>query len=395
VIDIDELVAVVTAYLDTDRTAACHGITRASDQVPRYSPTVFRPEICTKASVDRNVAATCRAFYNGLPLDEGTVQCPFGIRVSYYRVGVSGRPFCLYQHTGTGSPQSTVSALPRKSKKLARTALGNNYEIIGNEAVGKFERGKELISTLLTGRVAESIRALSHHLLTPLQGAIGDVEALDSGERQPSTIQRLKRNLADVDASAKQIQILLSDEVEYAPQRLRKIPVHAVVKDVIDRLSASAERRCIVIEHGANRQSAQVQAIPDQFAVVVTAILQNCVKYSFEGRPERNRVVRISYSAERDNLVIRFANEGCGIDPDEIRDGRIFELGYRGRRSADRGRTGTGTGLYIADKITRAHGGLIRAKSILKPAAIESHHDIHENTFELVWPVYSPLIEDR
>lgn len=259
-------------------------------------------------------------------------------------------------------------------------------------AAQKFEKGKDLIATLLTGRVAESIRALSHHLLTPLQGAIADVQVLDDIPAIDIDLRRrLRRNLTDVDASAKQIQILLSEEAEFSPQRLRKVPVLRMMRELVTSAEPAAESRCIRIDHSATAQAREVEAIPDQFSLVLSNLLHNSVKYSFDGTGEHNRVVRVSYCLEGENLVISFQNEGCGIEPHEISEGRLFELGYRGEHSGDRGRQGTGTGLYIVDKITKAHQGSIRVSSRKTGNPSEPAFQAFQNRFDLVWPVYSKL----
>jgi signal transduction histidine kinase len=371
-------------------------VTRSAENVPFYSPSDLQPAICATAHKNKTVGATCRDFYKTLPFAAGSAKCPFGITIHFQRVKISGQPLYLYQQVSFMPRTDGINTLPRVAKKTAKTAVNTEtVKFDARKADEKFELGKEVLSTLLTGRVAESIRALSHHLLTPLQGAIADVGLLKSAQSQDAEVlPRLRRNLDSVNESAKQIQILLSEEAEFSPKKLRKVTVHRLVQNIVDSLKGEAEDRCITIEQGFNSYSREVEAIPDQFQILMSAILQNALKYSFDGFDARWRNIKITYASEASNLVIRVQNEGCGIEAGEISERGIFELGYRGKMSGDRGRNGTDTGLYVADKITKAHGALIRVSSSKVGTPSEAAFQAYENRFELVWPVYSPYKED-
>ena len=79
--------------------------------------------------------------------------------------------------------------------------------------------------------------------------------------------------------------------------------------------------------------------------------------------------------------------------PEELETGLIFEMGYRGQLSTDRGRLGTGIGLTDAQRAARAHGGDIEISS--RPATDTSfetnHPDYYKRPFlttaRLVLPV--------
>jgi signal transduction histidine kinase len=56
-----------------------------------------------------------------------------------------------------------------------------------------------------------------------------------------------------------------------------------------------------------------------------------------------------------DNVIVEFADTGCGIRPDQIN--RVFEPGFSG--SGDT----TGLGLAVCDRIMKQHGGRISASN--------------------------------
>ncbi len=66
---------------------------------------------------------------------------------------------------------------------------------------------------------------------------------------------------------------------------------------------------------------------------------------------------------------------------DEIEQGLIFQLGYRGAFSGDKGRVGTGIGLYDALKTARAHNGDITIESIPTRSQNDLDADLKKQPF--------------
>ncbi|MDD5427090.1 MAG: hypothetical protein PHN52_11485 [candidate division Zixibacteria bacterium] len=54
---------------------------------------------------------------------------------------------------------------------------------------------------------------------------------------------------------------------------------------------------------------------------------------------------------------MEFSNWGVPITKEELEKELIFQVGYRGLYSRDRGRLGTGIGLPDARQVARQHGG--------------------------------------
>jgi len=292
---------------------------------------------------------------------------------------------------------SFIKSLPRKSKKNITVAFkdikNNDYNVEINMDV--FDKFRRIIETLLTGRVSESITAIAHGIQTPVQGAINDVEGLrtilDKYEEN-ELLDRLSRNIDKIKYLTKRIPLLLTKEIKYNPSSLRMITVHRVIQEIANNIKPIADNRFIDIIVNYNSTGAlRVEAVPDQIELAFNNIIENSVKYSFEGTIENRKYVDITFDSKDYFLIIKIKNLGILISQDEIQDNSIFQLGFRGKYSLDRGRQGTGSGLFIANRITEAHGGKITVTSEPREATEDIPRAV--NIFSIYWPFdqnYSP-----
>jgi signal transduction histidine kinase len=144
---------------------------------------------------------------------------------------------------------------------------------------------------------------------------------------------------------------------------MRRITVHNMAESICLRNRAKADDRRVDLHVGFNRHSLHVSVVPDLFEIVLSALIENAVKYSHSGHADRNNRVNIEFGDSPGRLRIVVENRGVRIDRDEIDSGAIFELGYRGKHSQDRQRSGTGSGLFIARQIASSHGAQIDVES--------------------------------
>jgi len=94
------------------------------------------------------------------------------------------------------------------------------------------------------------------------------------------------------------------------------------------------------------------------FEILLMNILTNAIKYNNSDRPR----IDISFSAEEKNLLVRFRDNGIGIEKNERK--KIFRKFYQGARRGDHVPVGgSGIGLYVVQQIARLHRGKITADS--------------------------------
>ena len=160
-----------------------------------------------------------------------------------------------------------------------------------------------------------------------------------------------------------------------------------MVSEIFELLEAAANEKLLKLTQSYNNGAKTVDAIPTQINIVLSNIISNAVKYSYKGMPEHKLEIKVDYKTYGDYLIIKIANEGCQITEEEIKDRLIFNLQYRGDFSGDRQRTGSGSGLYIAEQITKLHGGEIDVKSSFVGGSIECNTDRYRTEFSIKWPI--------
>lgn len=108
-------------------------------------------------------------------------------------------------------------------------------------------------------------------------------------------------------------------------------------------------------------------------------ILHNAIKYSWSRADNSTPWIMIRLRQVGANVQFEVENYGVPIPKDEIAKELIFDLGFRGRMSSDRGRTGTGVGLADARRVARDHGGEVTAQS--HPAISSRRDDDYSHPF--------------
>ncbi|HET9768207.1 MAG TPA: PAS domain-containing sensor histidine kinase, partial [Thermoanaerobaculia bacterium] len=120
----------------------------------------------------------------------------------------------------------------------------------------------------------------------------------------------------------------------------------------------------------------------------VSNLLHNAIKYSWSRVGEGARPwIDLSATVGRGWVVISIENWGVPIPREE--EPLVFELGYRGRFSADRNRAGTGVGLHDSREVARSHRGDIEIHSRpAYPGAAEDYSRPFVTTVTLTLPIF-------
>jgi signal transduction histidine kinase len=220
---------------------------------------------------------------------------------------------------------------------------------------------------LTTRRRLETIRRdfvanVSHELKTPLTVIGGFAETLHDLDLPPEDRQRF---LATIESNTRRMQRIVDDLLDLSRYESggwvpNIVPndVGALVSEVFAVVQATADSKGLSLTFQASADLTRVDADPTALRQIVHNLVENAVRYTSRGTIK----VRVDAHPET-GATLSVADTGSGIPPEHI--GRIFERFYRVDSARGRGEGGTGLGLAIVKHLVEAHGGAVRAESIL------------------------------
>lgn len=140
--------------------------------------------------------------------------------------------------------------------------------------------------------------------------------------------------------------------------------VKALIEESIKRLAEYARSMKIDID---SKEVEDVTVLVNEREMMraLSNLLHNAIKYSWRRDPQRTKPawVSIRTRVQDRKVYVEFENWGVPIKREEIEQGKVFDLGYRGELSKDRGRLGTGIGLTDARRVAESHGGRLEIES--------------------------------
>lgn len=223
------------------------------------------------------------------------------------------------------------------------------------------------VQDLTTRRRLETIRRdfvanVSHELKTPLTVIAGFAETLR--DRELPTDNR-ERFLDTIEANTRRMQRIVDDLLDlsrYESGSWRPNVVTndlaGVVSDVFTSVARAADAKGLTLGFQASPDAQRVDADPTALRQVLGNLIENAVRHTARGG--------VTVSAEappRGGTTLRVRDTGSGIPTEHL--GRIFERFYRVDAGRAREEGGTGLGLAIVRHLVEAHGGSVRAESVV------------------------------
>lgn len=196
---------------------------------------------------------------------------------------------------------------------------------------------------------------VSHELKTPVGAISLLVETLMEGKEDPESVEyfggkllRETRRMSQMITELISLSKLQGAESLPDPQILS---VDSVVEEALDRCRLAADAATIELKKD-QRCGALVKGDKALLVTSVANLLTNAINYSPAGTP-----VSVSRTIEEDTVVIRVADQGIGIAPEDQK--RLFERFFRVDKARSRNTGGTGLGLAIVKHVMANHGGKV------------------------------------
>ena len=237
-----------------------------------------------------------------------------------------------------------------KMAGLGQLAAGIAHEL--NNPAGFIYGNMDLIKSYL-GRLELVLSIYERASLPPDEAAELNLTKDEIG--YDDMLSDLRSMIADCAEGAERIRDVVKnlrlfsrlDDAEF-----KRIDLHESIDATIRLLSRyyGAGRIRLVKEYGV---LPLVNCYPGQLSQVWTNLLVNAAQ-AIDGDGE----VRISSKVQGESAVITIADNGCGIEPNELR--RIFDPFFTTKPVGE----GTGLGLSITYGIIEKHGGTINVRSI-------------------------------
>ncbi len=211
------------------------------------------------------------------------------------------------------------------------------------------------------GQIHASIAAghLTRDLTRELQNSAWDMERLTN------LVEVLETRAAviQMDYTIHSLREFITSGARKDSEREQK-RVAALLEESTKRLAEYARSMKIEIE-GKDVLDAVVLVNEREMVRALSNLLHNAIKYSWRRDPQRTKAAWVSVRTriQDQKVFIEFENWGVPVKREEIERGKVFELGYRGELSKDRGRLGTGIGLTDARRVAEAHGGWLEIES--------------------------------
>ena len=222
----------------------------------------------------------------------------------------------------------------------------------------EMQEAKRRLEDLATLR-ADFTAMVVHELYSPLAVIRMLTEVLAASEFHPATrattldgIRTELDSLNTLVADVQQAAAVERDDFTVQPQRI-------TVGELLARAAAFAETlpgdHPLAVRTEAHEQ---VWADPDRIGQVLRNLLSNAAKYSPDGTPIE---LRAEPGQAPGRVRIEVADHGYGVHPEDT--SRVLEKFGRGRDRSGRKVAGVGLGLYLSQRIVRAHGSELTLSS--------------------------------
>jgi len=212
---------------------------------------------------------------------------------------------------------------------------------------------------------SELVNIVAHDFRAPLAGVLGHAELLEWRPDAPRA-DRLEQARAIIHAATHMANLvektLKTNRLETGqfPFDFGVVDLAAVAREVVSRIPNRASHP---LAAEIPEDPVPCWADRDRLAEVLDNLISNAIKYSPAGGP-----VALQIHRDGERAVVSVRDQGLGIAEGDL--DRLFRPFSRVRNLRTADIEGSGLGLYICDRIVRAHGGRLDVETVPEKGSV-------------------------
>jgi PAS domain S-box-containing protein len=200
-------------------------------------------------------------------------------------------------------------------------------------------------------------RAIVHELRNPLTSIIACTDLLEDQakeELQRTLIRNIHRSTVNLEQRVNELFELARGEIGLIKIEPARMDMARLVRDIVAEMSPVADSKGIILRSELSAVELPVIADKSRLHQVLTNLIGNSLKFTPAGE------IVIRTVLEKDHLKVQVADNGRGIDPEQMQD--LFDP-YRRKTQEGQGTSGLGIGLALCKIFVELHQGKIWAES--------------------------------
>lgn len=201
------------------------------------------------------------------------------------------------------------------------------------------------------------IGSVSHSLKGLLNGLAGGMYFVETGFKKNDQ-QRIEKGWATVTRNVSRMRSMVGDILYYAKDRvpnLESLSAREVALDVTATMENRARELAVRLTTDIDSDTGHFEADPQAVRSLLVNLIENSLDACRLDENKDGHEVIVRLRGNPDEVCFEVEDDGIGMDQETCE--KAFTLFFSSKG------TGTGLGLFISDKIARAHGGGIDLES--------------------------------